>query len=155
MASEIERKFLMRDDSWRASADAGRSFRQFYLAAREGLSVRLRIVDEREARLTVKTGTGMRRGEYEYGVPLEDARELEAARIGRVVEKRRFRVPLGALCVEVDVFSAALAPLVLAEIELPDDGHAIDLPPYLGREVTGDPRYTNAALALAEALPPH
>ena len=154
MGTEIERKFLLRGDGWRMEADAGRSIRQFYLAAREGVSVRLRILDEREARLTVKTGTGLSRGEYEYEVPLADARAMESARLGRVVEKRRHRVPLGSLTVEVDVFAGDLVPLVLAEIELLGETHAFDRPAYLGREVTDDPRYANAALALAERPPP-
>lgn len=155
MGTEIERKFLLRDESWRAFADEGRAIEQFYLAVREGLSVRLRILDGREARLTVKIGLGLRRGEYEYEVPVADAREMAEARIGRPIAKRRHRVPLaGGLAVEIDVFGGELAPLVLAEIELPDETHEVALPAFLGREVTGDGRYTNAALALGVTLPP-
>ncbi len=148
MGIEIERKFLLRGDGWRREADEGTDFRQFYLAVRDGLSVRVRIKDEAKALLTVKNGIGMRRGEYEYEIPLADARELEAAHLGEVVAKRRFRVPLGDLTVEVDVFSGALAPLVLAEIELPDEDHPFERPDWLGEEVSEDGRYTNASLAL-------
>ncbi|WP_062015788.1 CYTH domain-containing protein [Aureimonas sp. AU4] len=152
MGVEIERKFLVRDDSWRPLADGGRSFRQFYIAMDKGVSVRLRVADERLAWLTIKTGAGLSRGEYEYPVPVADARDLEAARRGEVVAKRRFRVPHGDLTVEVDVFEGALAPLVLAEIELPSEAHEIELPSFLGREVTGDEGYSNGALA-AHGLP--
>lgn len=149
MGIEIERKFLVRDDSWRALADKGQALRQFYIAMREGVSVRLRVADERRAWLTIKTGSGLSRGEYEYPVPVADVGGLEAARQGEVVAKRRFRVPYGDLTVEVDVFEGALHPLVLAEIELPDESHKVELPAFLDREVTDDPGYTNARLAAA------
>ena len=152
MGTEIERKFLLAGDDWRESADGGTSIRQFYLAKRDGVTIRVRIRDESRAILTIKSGSGLRRGEYEYDIPLDDARELEAVRVGTTISKRRFRVPLGELTVEVDAFSGHLAPLMLAEIELPDEASNIDLPSWLGRDVTEDPRYTNAALA--EALQP-
>lgn len=148
MGTEIERKFLLRSDDWRGKADDGTRIRQFYLAIREGLTVRVRLRDGHPPMITVKTGTGDARGEYEYPIPESDARELEAARIGFIVSKRRHLVPLGDLTVEVDVFEEALAPLVLAEIELPALGHPVDLPPWIGTEVTRDPHYANAALAL-------
>lgn len=154
MGTEIERKFLLRGDGWREAADRGTEIRQFYLAAREGVSVRVRIKDEAKALLTVKSGVGLSRGEYEYEIPLADAREMEAARLGHVLAKRRFRVPLGELTVEVDVFSGDLAPLVLAEIELPDEAHPFERPDWLGREVSEDGRYTNAAMALNGRPPP-
>jgi adenylate cyclase len=159
MAIEIERKFRITDEAWRAHAEGeGRAIRQFYLAARDGFSMRVRIVDEARALLTLKTGTGVARGEYEYVIPLGDARELEAARVGRAIEKRRHRIAFGegGLVVEVDVFEGALAPLVIAEIELPAADHVVALPTWLGPEVTGDPGYNNAALALSDRPPlPH
>ncbi|WP_185984550.1 CYTH domain-containing protein [Aureimonas mangrovi] len=153
MGTEIERKYLVTADGWRASADEGVAIRQFYLAARPGFSARIRILEARGATLTIKTGGGLCRGEYEYPIPLEDARELEAARIGSVVAKRRHRVPLGALTLEVDVFDGPHAPLVLGEIELPSVEARPALPIFLGREVTDDTRYTNAALAVAGRAP--
>jgi adenylate cyclase len=147
MGTEIERKFLIRSDAWRGQADEGTLVRQFYLAIREGLSVRVRVREGRPAMITVKTGMGDARGEYEYPIPDADAAELEAARVGVVIEKRRHLVPLGDLTVEVDVFAGALAPLVMAEIELPAVGHPVDLPDWIGTEVTRDERYSNAWLA--------
>ncbi|WP_244486742.1 CYTH domain-containing protein [Aureimonas sp. Leaf324] len=148
MGIEIERKFLLAGDAWRRHADAGTRVRQFYLAIREGLTVRVRLREGRKPMITIKTGAGDARGEYEYEIPEADARELEAARVGFVVEKHRHLVPLGDLTIEVDVFEGALSPLVMAEIELPAVGHAVDLPEWIGPEVTHDPRYTNAAMAL-------
>jgi adenylate cyclase len=153
MGTEIERRYLVAKEGWRARADDGVAIRQFYLAARPSFSARIRIVEAREAILTIKTGGGLCRGEYEYPIPLDDARELEAARIGSVVAKRRHRLPLGELTVEIDVFEAPYAPLVLAEIELPSPEAQPVLPAFIGREVTDDARYTNAALAEAGRAP--
>ncbi|WP_246233354.1 hypothetical protein [Aurantimonas aggregata] len=105
--------------------------------------------------LTLKTSSGLSRGEYEYDIPVEDARELEAARIGSFIEKYRYRVYLSPsnLIAEVDVFSGALAPLVLAELEAPSTDQSLDLPAWFGPEVTRDPAYLNAKLALADRPP--
>ncbi|WP_188854587.1 CYTH domain-containing protein [Aureimonas glaciei] len=149
MAMEIERKFLLRDDSWRRSAGEVVAIRQFYLGRRDDFSVRVRIVDAAQAYLTIKTGAGLSRGEFEYPIPLADALDLEPARIGRVIVKRRHRLPLGRHVIEVDVFEGDLAPLVVAEIELESENDLVDLPAFLGLEVTGDSAYSNALLALS------
>ncbi|WP_244404190.1 CYTH domain-containing protein [Fulvimarina pelagi] len=148
MAQEIERKFLVKSDGWREEADEGTRIEQFYLFVAENRTCRVRIKDGETARLTVKTGTGIARGEYEIDIPTSDAEALRVARIGAAIEKTRYRVPLGKLTVEVDVFSGALEKLVLAEIEIPTVDHEVVLPDYLGREVMGDPAYTNARMAL-------
>lgn len=152
MGREIERKFLVASDGWRpiwraAGADSS-AIRQVYLAAREGFSTRLRIIDDATAILTLKTGSGFSRGEFEYPVAPQDAAALEAAHIGIPIRKTRHRLPLGALTVEVDVFAGALAPLVLAEVELSHEAETFEPPDYFGREVTDDPGYSNARLAL-------
>lgn len=152
MAREIERKFLIETDGWQAAASDPQSFRQFYLDRRDGFSVRVRVVDAATAFLTMKTGSGFSRGEYEYEIPLADALELEGARIGNVIEKRRFRLAHGHQVIEIDVFGGVLSPLVFAEIELRSETEAIDLPDWFGREVTDDPAYSNTALAM-EGLP--
>ncbi|WP_206456090.1 CYTH domain-containing protein [Aurantimonas marina] len=148
MGREIERKFLVISDKWRGAIAETRRLEQFYLFVREDASVRVRIRDRTSARLTIKTGSGMDRGEFEYDIPLADAEALWASRVGIVVEKTRHIVPLGAFRVEIDVFDGALAGLVMAEIELWDASDAPTLPAYLGREVTGDARFTNARLAI-------
>jgi len=150
MGTEIERKFLVRDDSWKTAIGGDSiAIRQFYLGRRDDFSVRVRIVDERDAFLTIKTGNGFSRGEFEYPIPLEDAIELEAARTGITIAKRRHRLPHGAHLIEIDVFEGDLAPLIVAEIELETESDAVELPAFLGREVTGDPAYSNVRLAVA------
>lgn len=158
MPKEIERKFLVdkRDvddaEPWRADVRATLRIVQFYIVAEKDRSIRLRIVDERAAKLTIKIGQGISRDEFEYDVPLDDARELMDARIGDVVEKERHLVPHGHHTIEIDVYSGALAGLVVAEIELEGEDDAVDLPAFIGREVTGDPRFLNQRLAL-DGLP--
>lgn len=149
MGKEIERKFLVRGKGWRAAADAGRSIRQAYLA-RGTAQVRVRILDDRKARLTVKSGkAGLERDEFEYDIPLSDAEAMLALRTGEVIAKRRYRLPAGeGLTWEVDVFGEGQDGLVLAEIELPAKDASFARPDWLGNEVTGDPRYSNAALAM-------
>ena len=149
MATEIERKYLVRDDSWRAHARAPVRYEQGYLANSERCSVRVRI-GAGEARLNIKGATvGASRLEFEYPVALEDARvmlrELCAASL---VEKTRYLVPHGNREWEVDVFEGDNAGLVVAEIELEDPSEPVALPPWAGDEVTDDVRYYNASLAL-------
>lgn len=146
MAVEIERKFLVRNEDWRDAVTESHEIRQFYLARTGHAVVRVRIRGERRARLTVKgAGTGIERAEYEWDIPLDDARALAALAEGREIRKRRHLLPAGSLIWEIDVFEDGL---VLAEIELPEAGCAFDRPGWLGEEVTGDPAYFNATMAL-------
>lgn len=147
MGVEIERKFLVESEAWRDEVASHSDIRQGYLAVTGGNTVRVRIKDD-AAFLTVKSaGPAIRRQEFEYPIPLNDAEALLALRCGRLIEKRRHVVPHGALRFEVDVFSGDLAGLVIAEIELPDETTAFVRPAWLGEEVTDDPRYANASLA--------
>ena len=156
MAVEIERKFLVASDGWRdAALDAGTPIRQGYLApgGADAPSVRVRLIGG-EARLTVKSPGLLVRAEYEYPIPVADAEAMFASGLcAPLIEKRRTRVAHGGLLWEVDVFAGHLAGLVLAEVELAAAGEALSLPGWVGREVTGDPRYQNSALARAERPP--
>ena len=146
MAEEIERKFLVTGDGWKEGVSERRAFRQFYLSHGDTATVRVRIVDEASARLTVKGNrAGPARPEYEWDIPVEDAREMEALALGRVLVKTRHVVPAGSLAWEVDVFEDGL---ILAEIELPKVDAAFDRPDWVGEEVTDQSRYYNAAMAL-------
>ena len=152
MAVEIERKFLVAGDAWREVATSSKRIRQGYLCTGGGASVRIRLIDEDEARLTVKSrrmpGPGLAREEFEYAVPYADGLALMALCPGTPIDKVRHLVPAGGGAMwEVDVFAAAHAGLVLAEIELQAMDQAVTLPPWIGREVTDDPRYGNEALA--------
>jgi adenylate cyclase len=145
---EIERKFLVANDGWRRGADRGRELRQAYLAETDRASIRVRIVDDSNALITIKGArAGLSRQEFEYPLPLEDARALSELRQGSVVEKTRFLAPHAGRIWEVDVYSGDNAGLVIAEIELESETAAVELPPWIGREVTSEARYYAARLA--------
>ena len=148
MATEIERKFLVRNDDWREQVLSATHLMQGYLASTSALTLRVRLEDE-QGRLTIKGATrGISRSEYEYPIPAEDAqlmlRELAETAI---IDKTRHRVHCGAHVWEVDLFAGDNQGLVLAEIELSAEDEAFERPSWLGDEVSDDPRYYNANLA--------
>jgi CYTH domain-containing protein/CHAD domain-containing protein len=148
MPLEIERKFLVESDEWRASAGAGRLMRQFYLTQTSQAVVRLRIEGREQAVLTIKSAKpGLSRQEFEYPIPVTDAEALAVLREGRILEKTRFRVPYAGHTWEVDVYAGDHQGLVLAEIELASEDERWDSPPWLGCEVTGDGGYYASHLA--------
>jgi adenylate cyclase len=149
MPFEIERKFLVRGEAWRELATKRVRIRQAYLASDGRASIRVRIKDDRDAALTIKSRTPERRRlEFEYRVPTLEAEALIALRRGSVIEKHRYLVPHGGETWEVDVFEGENAGLIVAELELRDENQRIDLPPWVGREVTGQAAYYNSSLAL-------
>lgn len=147
MSLEIERKFLVRDRAFLAGV-VGERLVQAYVSAAAHATVRVRIAGER-AWLTLKGRTeGISRIELEYPIPLADAELCLAALCEPgVVEKTRYRVPCQGHTWEVDVFAGENAGLVLAEIELDSPDEVFERPPWLGEEVSADPRYANSALA--------
>lgn len=149
MGTEIERKFLVTGDGWRVNVVRSRAMAQAYIARGEQASVRVRVIDDNAGRLTIKGRVaGLSRDEFEYDVPLEDARALIALRSGRLLAKRRYDVIEDGRLWEVDVFESEFSGLVIAECELEREDEAVIRPAWLGREVTSDPRYYNAALAV-------
>jgi adenylate cyclase len=149
MGVEIERRFLVTGPGWRDDARASRSLRQAYLAVTPAAVIRVRVEDGAAAWLTIKSGNvGIARAEFEYPMPVEDALNIFAIRTGALIEKRRYEVLYRGLCWEVDVFAGALAPLVIAEIELTSERQSIETPGWVGREITDDGRYANASLAM-------
>lgn len=146
MAVEIERKFLVVGEGWRDEGE-GIGFRQGYLSTAPERSVRVRIKGE-AALLTVKGASdGLARLEFEYEIPVEDAVTLlEEVCEQPVIEKTRTRIERGGLVWEVDEFHGVNAGLVLAEVELQSADQAVELPDWVGQEVSGDPRYYNANL---------
>ncbi|KRB51882.1 adenylate cyclase [Rhizobium sp. Root708] len=148
MAKEIERKFLVRNDGWRSGAKAKSILKQGYIASMDDRSVRVRVLDNEKARLTIKIGrSAMTRDEFEYAIPVVDAEQLLGDAIGIVIEKTRYRVPHEGFVWEVDVFAGEHRGLVIAEVEMRSETDKPTLPSWLGREVTGDFRYSNQALA--------
>lgn len=154
MGIEIERKFTVTGDGWRAAAERVQPMAQGYLntlAAIEGggqrASVRVRIEGER-AFLNLKSReSGHTRQEFDYPVPVEDARQLLALCVGGRIEKRRHYVHHGGHLWEVDEFLGDNAGLVVAELELASADEAYARPDWLGEEVTEQQRYYNLALA--------
>ncbi len=146
MAQEIERKFLVVDDSWRTGA-TGVLYRQGYLKSDEQATVRVRVAGD-QAYLTIKGATtGITRLEFEYEIPVADADQLLTHLCSALVEKWRYRIPVANHVWEVDEFLGSNAGLVLAEVELSSEDEQIVLPAWVGAEVSHDPRYYNACLA--------
>ncbi len=149
MATEIERKYLVRGDAWRSRADRHVRYRQGYLANTGHCSVRVRVGGD-AAHLNVKGATvGLSRLEFEYPVPLEDAEVmLRELCYGSIIEKTRYFVRHLGQGWEVDVFEGDNAGLVVAEIELAHEAQAVTLPDWVSEEVTHDVRYYNSNLAV-------
>jgi CYTH domain-containing protein len=150
MPSECERRFRVTDLS---VIEGCRPIRivQGYLSEK-GKTTRVRIADGKDAFLTIK---GKRKGkctkkEYEYRIPLEDAREMLENECGdRIIYKTRYLVPQGPFTFEVDIFEGAYEGLVIAEVELSHERVALPIPHWIGKELTGKRRYSNRSLACA------
>ena len=148
MPKEIERKFLVVNDSWRKKADSGRRMRQAIIFSQGDRSLRIRAIDSKRARLTLKIAiSGMSRHEFEYDVPYSDAKEMLKLANGAAISKTRYEVPHGKHVWEVDVYDGALDGLVVAEVEMKSETENPELPTWLGRELTGDKRFSNQSLA--------
>lgn len=148
MPIEIERKFLVRDESWRAIVESSSRILQGYLSLDRHLAVRVRLRGD-AAFLTLKGGTrGIRRSEFEYPIPRADAQAmLDTLAVAPPVDKVRHLIRVGGHLWELDVFAGENAGLVMAEIELGSEDEAFERPDWLGDEVSEDPRYYNANLA--------
>ena len=148
---ETELKFLPKNDGWRSQATRHVAIRQGYFTRAEGYNVRVRIVDGKSAKLTIKSRkleSGISRYEFEYPIPLEDAETMMAEFCGkRVVEKTRHYVDFAGHCWEVDEFFGANEGLVVAEIELESVDETFEKPDWAGEDVTADNRYGNQNLA--------
>jgi adenylate cyclase len=147
MGEEIERKFLVKGDQWRQGKKATHTC-QGYLAITDDCTVRVRL-QEKEAFLTIKgKSEGISRREYEYGIPVADAREMLARLCPQPhIEKNRYKVTHAGIEWEVDEFLKENRGLVVAEVELESEDQEIELPPWVGKEVSDDSRYSNANLA--------
>jgi adenylate cyclase len=146
VAKEIERKFLVKGDAWRALAK-GTTYRQGYLNSAKERTVRVRTAEDK-AFLTIKGLTlGATRAEYEYEIPFDEGKAmLDALAEKPLIEKKRYKIPAGDLTWEIDEFLGDNAGLTVAEVELKSEDQAFDRPAWLGDEVTGDTRYYNANL---------
>lgn len=149
MALEIERRFLVAGDGWRSHVCWSRRLRQGYLtASAEGFTVRVRQADA-QAWLTLKaqaSADGLVRHEFEYPIPSADASELLAL-APRQLAKCRHGLDLPGGEWVLDVFEAANAPLIVAEVELASANAAVAIPEWCALEITGRPELSNAALS--------
>lgn len=153
MPIEIERKFLLASDDWRADVERSESLAQGYLVGAQALrdgsaraSVRARLAGE-QAWLNIKAATpGIARTEFDYPIPADDARVLLAGLCDGVLEKVRHHVRVEGVLFEIDEFHGDNEGLIVAEIELPALDAAFPRPPWLGREVSALTRYYNVNL---------
>ena len=153
MPIEIERKFLLANDGWRAGIERSEPIAQGYLVGAQALrdgaaraSVRARLAGD-QAWLNIKAATpGIARTEFDYPIPLDDARTLLAGLCDGVLEKTRHHVRVDGALFEVDEFEGDNRGLVVAEIELPAVDAPFPRPPWLGREVSTLTRYYNVNL---------
>ena len=146
MATEIERKYLVLEETWRSRA-VGMVFRQGYLSTVKERTVRVRVVGDL-GYLTVKGLTvGSVRTEFEYQVPISDAEQmLDELCEQPLIEKTRYVIEENGLTWEIDEFAGANEGLIVAEVELGDESQQVDPPDWVGEEVTNDARYFNANL---------
>ncbi|MEO0433164.1 MAG: CYTH domain-containing protein [Cyanobacteria bacterium J06656_5] len=146
MAQEIERKFLVQSDAWRSLA-AGRYYCQGYIPTQGKQTVRVRIIGD-QGYLTLKgPAIGISRSEFEYEIPLADAQAMLSELCQTpLIEKHRYHIPLGNVVWEIDDFLGENQGLIVAEVELAHAEQVVELPGWIGEEVTGDSRYYNASL---------
>lgn len=150
MGKEIERKFLMADETWRDAVAESVEMCQAYLSRRPEATVRVRIGGNR-AWITVKgKNYGVERSEWEYEIPVAEAREmLDCPEMlqGNVLSKTRHIVDYCGFRWEIDEFHGSHSGLVVAEVEMQSATQQVPLPPFIGKEVTGNPAYYNSTLA--------
>ncbi len=146
MATEIERKFLVKGRDWQAQWQ-GMRLVQGYLSSEPERTVRVRIAGDL-ATLNIKGKTeGATRSEWEYPIPVAEAEDLLARLCEQpLIDKIRYRIPYAGMVWEVDEFFGENAGLVVAEIELESEDQAFEKPDWVGEEVTHDARYFNASL---------
>ena len=146
MAKEIERKFLVDQDLLPKNI-IGEEYIQAYIAINDQGIVRIRIKGS-IALLTIKTSEkGMTRNEFEYEVPLEDAKSLLELFNDKIIYKTRYKITIDKKLWEVDEFHKENKGLWLAEIELESENELFSLPEWIKKEVTGDQKYFNAYLS--------
>lgn len=146
MALEIERKFLVSSDDWQDHTHQSTPLSQGYLNSNKERTVRVRIAGDRGI-LTIKGKTiKTTRQEFEYDIPLAEARKLLLLCEQPIIEKTRYLVTADELLWEIDVFEGVNKGLTVAEVELQSEEQKIDLPSWVGQEVSDDPRYYNSNL---------
>lgn len=146
MSTEIEHKYLVINNSYKEMSTSSCEIVQGYIDRTPQHVVRLRRYGQR-CLLTIKgKNSGDKRLEFEYEIPESDFPNLLSLCSGRIIRKRRWLVPYQGFVWEVDEFQGDLNGLTVAEIELPDSSSHYPFPPFVGQNVTNDPRYYNSNL---------
>jgi len=145
MKTEIERKFLTKNDHFKKSATKNIRIQQGYLSSHPERVVRVRITNQK-AFLTIKGKGKISRHEWEKEIGLEEAKELLKICEPGIIDKTRFLVPVGKHVFEVDEFYGENQGLIVAEIELNSESESFEKPEWLGEEVSGIQKYYNASL---------
>ena len=151
MGLEIERKFLLKDGIDLPDSDRVLHITQGYLASNKEMSVRIRIIDDNEAYLTIKQNvhdTLTMRAEYEYLIPVQDALEMLQSSPFLPIVKQRHIVHVDDVKWELDFFEDHNEGLITAEVELPSLETPVVLPEWIGKEVSNDIRYLNSQMAI-------
>lgn len=148
MGIEIERKFLVSNSTWKkADICNKRNIKQGYLVKSIDKTIRIRISDK-QAYITIKTKkVDLACGEYEYEIPFKDGKQLLKMCGNHIIEKTRYDIMYKDMIWEVDVFNGLNKGLVMAEVELKSAKQKIELPLWVGVEVSHDKRYTNAYIS--------
>jgi adenylate cyclase len=147
MGVEIERKFLILNDEWKKKAKPIRVL-QGYLQTNKECTIRVRVIDDKGV-ITIKgQNIGATRPEYEYVIPVIDALELlKNLCLKPLIDKTRYLFEYRGLTWEIDEFHRENGGLIIAEVELKSESQKIELPSWVGEEVTGDERYYNSYLS--------
>jgi adenylate cyclase len=147
MALEIELRFRVSSDAWRASVARSTQITQGYLAITKDSVIRVRVRDEK-GYVTIKSRDGgLSRQEFEYAIPLDDARSLLKLCGQRILKKIRHEVTYAGYCWEIDEYLPPLEDLIIAEVEMQSESEDPPRPPWIGDDITQDGSFSNAALA--------
>ena len=148
MGIEIERRFLVENEDWKAQVLQSENFSQAYLNSSEGEWVtRVRVIDNKKAYITLKSSLNrLTNYEFEYSIPIEDA--IELIKLSKYkITKTRYQLEINKKNWVVDIFNGSNSPLKIAEIELNDESEKIQVPSWCGMEITGIKSLSNASLA--------
>lgn len=144
---ETERRFLIKNDNWKATASEPKLMNQGYLSVEKERTIRVRIIGN-QAWLTLKGYiSDITRSEFEYEIPLADAQTMMDTMCPFKLEKSRHEVVYEGFTFEIDEYFGENAPLIVAELELPSEDTPFPKPDWLGEEITSDGKYTNAYLS--------
>ncbi len=149
MGTEIERKFLVHQEKWENVKTEGVLYRQGYMLRNEDKNIRIRVVEGDKGYITIKgKSSGFSRPEYEYPLPAQDAEELLQRFCDAIVVKKRYKKAEYGKHWEVDEFLEDNEGLIVAELELAGENEPFEMPAWIDREVTDDPRYYNSQLSV-------